>query len=82
MFELYLPKTKFFEKTQKMAKNGNFEKPFKIVLDIVAKKLHAKFYDRTMNGFRDMMYLSKRQPKRKRKMRKRKISSWMPNWAF
>ena len=77
MFELYLPKTKFFEKTQKMAKNGNFEKPFKIVLDIVAKKLHAKFYDRTMNGFRDMMYLSKRQPKRKRKMRK--ISSWMPN---
>ena len=62
-----------------MAKNGNFEKPFKIVLDIVAKKLHAKFYDRTMNGFRDMMYLSKRHPKRK--MRKR-ISSWMPNWAF
>ena len=65
-----------------MAKNGNFEKPFKIVLDIVAKKLHAKFYDLTMNGFRDMMYLRKRHPKmRKRKMRRR-ISSWMPNWAF
>ena len=79
MFELYLPKTKFFEKTPKMAKNGNFEKPFKLPLEIVARKLHAKFYERTMNGFRDMMYQSKRQPKRKRKKR---ISSWMPNWAF
>ena len=64
-----------------MVKNGNFEKRFKMVLDIVAKKLHAKFYDRTMNGFRDMMYLSKRQPKmRKRKMKR--ISSWTPNRPF
>ena len=40
-----------------MAKNGNFEKRLKMLLDIVAEKLHANFFDRTMNGFRDMMYL-------------------------
>ena len=57
LFELHLPKTKFFEKTQKVAKNGNFKKSLKIGLDILASKLHAEFYDRTINGFRDMMYL-------------------------
>ena len=40
-----------------MTKNGNFKKPFKLLIDIVAKKLHTKFYDRTMNGLRDVMYL-------------------------
>ena len=39
-----------------MAKNGNFKKLLKIGLDIFVRKLHAKFYDHTMNGCRDMMY--------------------------